>query len=560
MIVFRLIANLILLLPRLLFRPRRAQGVLHVEIDGALPALSRRSFGKRARLSLGTLRETCDRARTDPRIEAVVVTLRHLASGSATAQSLRQILTSLKSGGKRVVVYLPNGGHARELYVGSISDRLLLGAGSSVGPLGFAATQAYVRDALDKVRVEAEVFARGTYKSAGETLVRREMSAEQREQIGRVLSAAHEEVSRALGEGRRSAPDTVAHWMDHGPWSARRAVSEGLADDVLYEDELGAALSTTSAQPAKLLPLTRYERSHAPLWKPLSAPKRIAVVEISGAIVTKRMGPLPAADERAIRRTLAQVRDDRHVCGVILAIDSRGGSALASERIYREAWLTAQKKPVVALMENVAASGGYMIAAAAQRIVAQPLTLTGSIGVVSARFVVPRLLETLGIRIEVVKRGEHADMLSPARQLTAGERAALDAHLDELYQRFVEIVANGRGRPLSDIEPLARGRVWVGRDALEVGLIDRLGGFDEALAELRSLVGGHGDGAVPFLAASARFPLGSGSKQPASEALLATWLERAAAAVSGSAALELAALSSHSEPAWLWCDHALAPA
>jgi protease-4 len=196
-----------------------------------------------------------------------------------------------------------------------------------------------------------------------------------------------------------------------------------------------------------------------------------------------------ATDERVIG-AVRRARSDRRIAGVVLHVDSPGGSALASDRIHHELEQLAAEKPLVACMANVAASGGYYVAAPAHAIVAQPTTITGSIGVVSARVLVAPLLERFGVTTETVKRGGRADLHEPTRRLTDEERAVIQAELEGAYQAFLAIVARGRKRPVADVHAVAQGRVWAGVDAARIGLLDELGGFEAALARVRSLVGG----------------------------------------------------------------------
>jgi protease-4 len=224
----------------------------------------------------------------------------------------------------------------------------------------------------------------------------------------------------------------------------------------------------------------------------------LGVIEVHGPIVSRpRLSLAPVAAEDSIVAALRAARESRAVRGVVLHIDSPGGSALASDRIYHEVTRLAEVKPVVAYMSNVAASGGYFIAAAAHTVVAQPQTVTGSIGVVSARIVVGPLLERLGVFTSVVKRGARADLFSVSRRLDDDERAVIERELDAFYRTFLNAVARGRRRPVEAIEPLAQGRIYSGTAAHARGLVDRLGGFDRALHELRELIGPESKGLEP---------------------------------------------------------------
>ena len=504
---FRLIANLIRLvfLPvTLLVRKRRirAGSVLAVVIDGAIAPVARRRLllGRSPVLAFDALARVFDTASRDRRVSGVLVTFRHFAGGGAASASLRELLLRPKAAGKRVVSYLPNGANSRELYAAVAADELILGPASTLGPLGFAVTQPYFARALERLGVEAEVLAHGRYKTAGEQLRKNEMSPEQREQLGQVLEASASELQAALRDGRRVPDETARGWLDAGMWSADRALEEGIADAVLYEDELPAKLGVES-----LLPWARYAAHSGPLFRPLRAAPRLSVIEVSGVIVARESPGMNVAAEPRLRQALTSARENRRVLGVLLAINSRGGSALASERIWREVQLTARVKPVVAYLSDVAASGGYMIAAGADCIVAEPLSITGSIGVVSGRLLISGLLERVGVRVEVEKRGDRADMFSALRPLDAAERQLLEQQLGELYRHFVGIVAEGRRRSREQIESVAEGRVWSGRQAFAHGLVDRLGGLDVAVEELRGRIGPAARRAEVVLVGARRF-------------------------------------------------------
>jgi protease-4 len=228
--------------------------------------------------------------------------------------------------------------------------------------------------------------------------------------------------------------------------------------------------------------------SERPLLRRLRRPPSVMVVPVHGTIA-HAAGPLGAfATDERVAKMIRAARRDRRVKGVILHIDSPGGSALASDRMHHEIAQLAREKPVVACMANVAASGGYYVAAPARRIVCEPTTVTGSIGVVAARLTLNPLLERLGITTETIRRGAHAGLLGVSTRLGEDERAALRRELDATYKTFVGIVARGRNMPEDRVEPLARGRVYTGADAHAAGLVDTLGGFDAALREVKALL------------------------------------------------------------------------
>lgn len=538
--IVAIVANLwcLLLFPFHALRRARAApkgAYVSLEIDGAVVDLPRpplqRWFFRRSggqALSVARLKELARMLAGDPEVKGLLLEVRGIAAGPAVLTSLRDVLLELRAAGKDVVAYLPQGADNRALYFASAARLVIVGPETMVAPLGYAAHGRYVRRALELVGVEPEVFAKGMYKSAGEGLVRDSMSEAQREQVGAILEAHHDALTAALMQGRRVDRETAARWIDEAPHSAAKAVELGIIDAIAYEDELprllapaeqakgaeaapasasyrGGAIAAASgpggaqASPLRLVPAGRYLRARRPIpWRPLRVRQVVGVIEVHGPIVSRqRLGLAPVAAEDSIIAALRAARESRGVRGVILHIDSPGGSALASDRIYHEVTRLAEVKPVVAYMSNVAASGGYFIAAAAHTVVAQPQTVTGSIGVVSARFVIGPLLERLGVFTSVVKRGARADLFSSSRRLDEGERALVERELDAFYRTFLNAVAKGRRRPVEAIEPLAQGRIYSGTDAHARGLVDALGGFDRAMHELRELLGPEGKGLEP---------------------------------------------------------------
>jgi protease IV len=452
----------------------------------------------RAPLSIARLRELTRTMAADPRVRGILLEVRSPGAGPAVLASLRDVISEIRAAGKDVIAYLPYGADNQSLYLASAARLVIVGPETMVAPLGFAAHGRYVRSALSRLGVEPEVFAKGMYKSAGESLVRDTMSDAQREQLGALLETHHDALVTALSQGRKVSRDAAARWIDEAPHSAAAAVELGIIDAVAYEDDLDRFLAPEGG-PARLVSADRYLRRRlATRFRAMRRRPVIGVVEIHGPIVSQaRMQLSRVAAEAPIIAALRAARGDPRVRGIMLHIDSGGGSAVASDRIYHEVLRAAEVKPVIAYLSNVAASGGYYIAAAADAVVAQRQTVTGSIGVVSARFVVGPLLERLGVFTDVVKRGARADLFSPSRRLDEVERALFERELDAFYQTFLRAVARGRNQPVETIEPLAQGRIYSGTDAHARGLVDYLGGFERALHEMRDRLGEGGKGLEP---------------------------------------------------------------
>ncbi len=554
--LYALLVNLLLLLfwPLRAFRRSRAAPLgawVEVEIDGAVTEVTgKRAFwDRRPRpVALHALRRLVDLVANDSRVQGLLLTIKGLHGSSATASSIRDVLEGLRARGKRVAVQLPDGAGTRELLIASSADLFLLGPETHVAAMGFAVQAPYIKAALDKVGVEPEVFARGKYKTAGESLVLGAMSEPQREQVGEILDASWHDLLDSLAKGRRVDREVAREWVEQGPWSAEKAVQRGIADAVCFPDQVAKKLSPKSKDGAPLVPAGRYVRRRRLSWRRFTRPKVIGVVELHGAIVSKSPSPLMhVAEEGSVNESLETAREDRRVLGVVIHVDSRGGSALASTRMLHEIRRLAEEKPVVAYFGDTAASGGYMVGCGAHAIVAQPSTVTGSIGVVAARPVIGRLLEKLGITMEVVKRGARADMMSPARHLDDGERGALEQQIEDSYQAFLRIVSEGRNKTVDEVDLLANGRVYSGRAAATHGLVDQLGGFDVALDLVRQKIGQRGHRLEPSVISSAR----ASSPMAALTGRTQTWLDLIPRATSEAALLSMAA---RRDRVWAWCD------
>ncbi|MBX3217621.1 MAG: signal peptide peptidase SppA [Labilithrix sp.] len=498
MIVLRLLGLLVdvLLLP--LRALRRGGAVpsgtwLTITIDGPVVDVvgKPRFWQVRAHkaLSLYALDRAVTAMLRDARVHGLLVTLRSMSAGMATASSLRAILARARAGGKQVVVHLPMGGDTKDVYVASAASKILLGPTAQLAPLGFRTSSRYVKRALDRAGVEPQVFACGEFKSAGETLVRDAMSPAQRAQLERLFEGFHGALLDGIASGRGVTRERASELVDGAPFFGAAAVEQGLADELAYEDEVADKLGVPPERRARrrwAVDAGAYlARAERPLVRRLTPPPVIAVVPVHGAIA-HAAGPLGglSTDER-VTRAVRAARRDRRVKGVVLHIDSPGGSALASDLMHHEVEQLAREKPVVACMANVAASGGYYVAAPASCIVARATTVTGSIGVVAARLSLDPLLSRLGIATEVVQTGRRASLLAPLGPLDEDARATIQRELDAMYRAFVGVVAAGRKLAEDDVERLARGRVYSGQDALDAKLVDVLGGFDTAVDEVK---------------------------------------------------------------------------
>ena len=456
-----------------------------VEARQPLPWLRRvlDSGSLRRTSSLAAVRRLADYAIRDPRIDGVAFVLPPLQAGWSVCLGLREQILRLRDEGKATTVLLPRGGGHRELFVASAAEHIYVAPQGTITLLGLSAESHYVKPLLDRIGVEVEPFARKEYKTAVERMSRDSMSEQQREQLQALIDGHTTALLDALSQRIGTTPEQTRKLFEAGVFRGQDAIDARLVDGLAYEDELPDRLGVDHK---KIIEADRYLHfKEAKLFRPLRRPPYIAVVSIKGAISESGA---PTGRRGSIVAALRHARRDRRALGVLLWVDSPGGSAEASDLIHREVVRVKEKKPVVAYFGEVAASGGYYVAAHANHIVAQPLGITGSIGVVSARLMAAQLLDRAGIRTEVLRTGPHADLFSPHRALTDAERTLMNRELDAFYDSFVALVADGRGQPVEDIEPLARGRVWLASDAHRHGLVDELGGMDTALERLKQSI------------------------------------------------------------------------
>jgi protease-4 len=455
-------------------------------------------FAREPAATLLELLETLEAAGSDPQVDGVLLRFAGAPGGLAQALSLRRAVVRLRERGKPVAAFGERLG-VPELLVASAAQRLWLPETGSLHLVGLRLEGTYLRGLLGKLRVEPDVIRIGSHKSAGERLTRESMSPEEREQLEALADDLYATLVDALAEGRGLPPEAVRARVDAGPYHGRSAVAAGLADACLYPDELEGVLEelTPIPPPERAGPrrVVRVRGSvyHAlragdPGWRPLwRGLPRVAYVVARGAIHGGRGGRGIASDE--LGELLEALGRDEGVRGVVLRLESAGGDALASDLLWRSVVRVTREKPVVVSMGEVAASGGYYLAAGADALLAEAATLTGSIGVVGGKLNLEGLYQRLGVGKDAVERGARAGLLSEARGFTPGERSALRREMAALYAAFLDRVARRRGVGAEAIEPLAGGRVWSGVRALSHGLVDALGGPLEALALARRRAG-----------------------------------------------------------------------
>ena len=444
--------------------------------------------------------ESLQRAKRDARIAAVIVRPAAAQALWAKVQEVRDAILDFKKSGKPVIGFLEYGGE-QEFYLASACDKVFLLPSSTLDLMGLATFELFLRGTLDKIGAHPDLLHIGDYKTAANTFTEKTYTPAHREMAESLNRDLYGQLVAGLAQARKKTEDEIRELIDHGPFLPEDAVRAGLIDGLAYEDEI--------PEKAKL-PGGADRRVEFDVYRRVSGSSvgfgrrpRVAVIYVDGTIVSgssagdSAQGPIAGSD--TIGRYLRRARDDRSIRAIVLRVDSPGGSAIASDVIWREVQLARSSKPVIASMSDVAASGGYYVAMPAHAIVAEPGTLTGSIGVVVGKFVVVGTLEKLGITLDSVSKGRYALLQSPLRPFTPDERAKIQELMQATYDTFVRKAAEGRQTTMEKIDAIGRGRVWTGRQAKDLGLVDELGGLTRALALAKARAGIDADADVELV-------------------------------------------------------------
>jgi protease-4 len=464
---------------------------VEVEPDDLLGKLRSRGH-PRLQPVLRALHEAGD----DPHVKALVV---KVGGGLpwATAQELRAGLRAFARSGKPTLAWAETFGEgangSADYVLATGASEVWLQPSGELGLAGVAAETTFLRGALDKLGIEPELDKRHEYKNAADRIMRTGFTPEHREATDRIAASVWDEAVTAIAEARGLAADTVRALSERAPLPAEQAREAGLVDRIGYRDEVYADVRRRAGEHAQLL----FADHWAPRRSPATLVRRrqgsIALVQAHGEIVAGRSRPSPRGPlvgSNTVAAALRAARENERVRAVLFRVDSPGGSAVASDTIWREVDLTRRAgKPVVVSMGTLAGSGGYYVACPADVIVAQPATLTGSIGVFGGKVVINELLGKVGLTTGAVEHGGSARMFSLRRPFTEDERRRVAELLDRVYADFVAKVAAGRHMSEQAVDAVARGRVWTGADAAGNGLVDVLGGIRDAAAIARERAG-----------------------------------------------------------------------
>jgi len=474
-------------------------------IEGAIPetAPPRPPFPRRM-LSpkVPTLREMgvqFRRVARDPKVKGIILRLYGVNAPPAQLQSFRGLIQEMRTAGKRVVVWSHNYDMAK-YYVASAADEILLQHGGSVAAFGHESRYYFLADALERIGIKGDFIQITPYKTAPDMLMRTSMSDQAREMANWLLDDLYEQYLEGISEGRSISVDEAKALIDGCPYTNEKARESGAVDNILGEDDLPAYLGTEDA-PARLASFKAAKRRllRVPLRRPGTY---VALLRIAGDIIDGRSATPPfkapfrvpllfserAGDLTVVHQARGLARSKR-VGAVVVHVDSGGGSATSSEAMAAALKVVAEKKPVIVSMGTVAASGGYYVATPGAKIIAQPGTVTGSIGVVTGKLVTAGLYEKILFHREIISRGKHAGYASGAQPFTDEERQSLRETIVQIYEQFLNRVSISRDMTRDEVDAIGGGRVWTGHQAKEHGLVDELGGLDLAILRAQEAAG-----------------------------------------------------------------------
>jgi protease-4 len=474
--------------------------VLVLSISGDLPDYLpeeplAKAFGITEKQSFTNLLTQLRKAKVDNRIGAVLLDISFPGIGWGKADELREAIKEFRTSGKPVYAYMEIGTN-REYYIATAADKIFLPPSGDIYVNGFAAEAMFYKGSLDKLGIETDVIQIGPkYKNAPDQYTRTTMGEGQKEVINAVLDEYYGRLTGAIAEARKKSPEDVKALIDGAPYNAIAAKSQGLIDDAFYQEQVYDELKTRLGYKAdeKIRTISGSDYREIPSDSlGLNNGERVAVIYASGAINIGSSNNSPFGGQMVGSDTIVKaVNDaaaDTTIKAIVLRVDSPGGSALASDLMWYALENAKAKKPVVVSMSDVAASGGYYIACNANKIVAEPSTVTGSIGMFMGKPVVKGLYDWLGISNEYTMRGKNAGIFRETEHWTPEEKAKMTQQANGVYyDNFVPKVAKGRGKTNEEVDGLGQGRVWTGTQAKERGLVDEFGGLEKAIEIAKQL-------------------------------------------------------------------------
>jgi protease IV len=478
--------------------PIAQNSVLNLRVSGFLPDYVpddpfRKLFGGTDQ-SLSSLVEQFRKAKVDNRIKAIVLQIEMSGAGWGKSEEIRDAIADFRTSGKPVYAYMEYGMN-KEYYIASACDRIYVAPPGELFINGLAADVMFFRGSLDKLGIYPDIYQIGKYKSAGDTFTRKEMSEAHREFMNALVDDLFNRYVEGIAKARGKSAEEVRAIIDEAPYSATKAKEAGLIDGVAYREELDKELKTKLGykedDPIRLVKSSAYSQIE-PESLGLDKGEKIAVIYATGGIDSGKSENSPTGEQSigsdTMVKALNEARDDKTIKAIVIRVDSPGGSGLASDVIWYAVEAAKAKKPVVVSMGDVAASGGYYISAGASKILAQPSTITGSIGVLAGKPVLKGFYDWLGISNEYILRGKRAGMFRETEKFTPEEREKFEEWIKNTYYNdFIPKVAKGRNKPVEYIDSVGQGRVWTGAQGKDRGLVDEFGGLDRAVEVAKEL-------------------------------------------------------------------------
>lgn len=460
----------------------KENSILHINLSGKIsdkPNSSEFTIASSAHCGKGMLAisEAIISAKDNPNVQAVFLEIGEISGGVGNLSSIRRNLLEFKKSGKKVYAY-SDGMSQLGYYVSTVADSIFVHPVSHLEWKGLGAQLMYFKSMLDNIGVKAEPIRVGKFKSAIEPFILENMSEENEEQVKVLLDDIWKNVLEEVSVDRSISIKQLNSIADeYGFLLPKEALKLKMVDGVIYEDQLWEMLRSEVHKDFNLVSVAEYKTMNV---AESFDKNKVVVLNCEGAIVDGKAETDISADQYT--QLLEDVLKDKNVKALVVRVNSPGGSAKASEKIWRKLKLINEKIPVIVSMGNVAASGGYFIATAADTILAEKNTITGSIGVFGLMFNVEELSNNIGINVEKVKTNEMSDFPSFDRSLTNKEKSRIQKGINEIYSGFLTHVEEGRGMKRSQVEELAQGRVWSGSQALESGLVDEIGGLEDAIS------------------------------------------------------------------------------
>ncbi|MDP7430899.1 MAG: signal peptide peptidase SppA [Flavobacteriales bacterium] len=444
--------------------------------------LSITNMNPETEMEFKTILNNIEKAKTDSRIKGIYLNVSFVNAGLSQTEEIRNKLLDFKKSGKFIISYAEHYSQSG-YYLSSVADEIFLNPEGIFELKGLSAQIIFFKDLLEKLDIEAQVIRHGKFKSAIEPFILDKMSKENREQISLLLTTISDNILDSIASQRGLTISRVEELADNLELNtAANCLENNFVDALIYQDELENKLKSKLGEEAKLqlISLSKYNNAKVERQGKISRNK-IAIIYATGEINSGK-GDLKSVGSETTAKAIKEAREDKKVKAIVLRVNSPGGSALASDVIWRETTLAKAEKPLVISMGDLAASGGYYIACAADTIVANPTTITGSIGVFG---LIPNLQHfyknKLGITIDTVNTSKHADFGGMYRRLTSFERAKIQDHVEDIYATFISHVAEGRNMSTAAVDDIGQGRVWTGYDAKRLGLVDVLGGLETAI-------------------------------------------------------------------------------